>query len=79
MDCAGRTNLLAELYLDNGMNYRLDQLGGEWMANPEMMYATLPSNMQLLEDVVDNNTSRRYNTLKRNLGGELRFQRNTDD
>lgn len=61
------------------MNYRLDQLGGEWMANPEMMYATLPSNMQLLEDVVDNNTSRRYNTLKRNSGGELRFQRNTDD
>lgn len=62
-----------------GMNYRLDQLGGEWMANPEMMYATLPSNMQLLADVVDNKTSRRYNTLKRNSGGVITFRRNADN
>lgn len=61
------------------MKYRLDQLGGEWMANPEMMYATLPSNRQLLSGVVDDNTSRRYNTMKRVSGGRLRFLYNSDN
>ena len=31
-----------------GLKYRLDELGGDWIANPELMFATLPSNMEQL-------------------------------
>lgn len=31
-----------------GLKYRLDELGGDWISNPELMFATLPSNMEQL-------------------------------
>ena len=34
-----------------GLKYRLDELGGDWISNPELMFATLPSNMEQLSGV----------------------------
>lgn len=48
-----------------GLKYRLDELGGDWIANPELMFATLPSNMEQLSGVIDEDVSRSYQTLKR--------------
>lgn len=31
-----------------GLKYRLDELGGDWISNPELTFATLPSNMEQL-------------------------------
>ncbi len=59
-----------------GLKYRLDELGGDWIANPELMFATLPSNMEQLSGVIDEDVSRSYQTMKKNTGGELVFQRN---
>ena len=36
-----------------GLKYRLDELGGDWIANPELTFATLPSNMEQLSGVID--------------------------
>lgn len=58
-----------------GLKYRLDELGGDWISNPELMFATLPSNMEQLSGVIDEDVSRSYQTLKKNTGGELIFQR----
>lgn len=58
-----------------GLKYRLDELGGDWIANPELTFATLPSNMEQLSGVIDEDVSRSYQTLKKNTGGELVFQR----
>ena len=59
----------------NDMRYRLDELGDEWASNPETMFATLPSNGLLLDNVLDGKTSRRYNIMKRNGGGQLMIVR----
>ena len=59
-----------------GLKYRLDELGGDWIANPELMFATLPSNMEQLSGVIDEDVSRSYQTMKKNTGGELVFRRN---
>lgn len=40
------------------------------------MFATLPSNMEQLSGVIDEDVSRSYQTLKKNTGGELVFRRN---
>lgn len=58
-----------------GLKYRLDELGGDWISNPELTFATLPSNMEQLSGVIDEEVSRSYQTLKKNTGGELIFQR----
>ena len=58
-----------------GLKYRLDELGGDWISNPELTFATLPSNMKQLSGVIDEDVSRSYQTLKKNTGGELLFQR----
>lgn len=58
-----------------GLKYRLDELGGDWISNPELTFATLPSNMEQLSGVIDEDVSRSYQTLKKNTGGELVFQR----
>lgn len=56
-----------------GLKYRLDELGGDWISNPELTFATLPSNMEQLSGVIDEDVSRSYQTLKKNTGGELVF------
>ena len=56
-----------------GLKYRLDELGGDWISNPELTFATLPSNMEQLSGVIDEDVSRSYQTLKKNTGAELGF------
>ena len=55
------------------MKYRLDGLGGDWISDPELTFATLPSNMEQLSGVIDEDVSRSYQTLKKNTGAELGF------
>ncbi len=57
-------------------SYRLDQLGGEWQERPEEMFTTLPSSAERLANVLDQNNSRHYNTLKRSIGGTLEARYN---
>ena len=59
-----------------GLKYRLDELGGDWISNPELMFATLPSNMEQLSGVMDEDVSRSYQTMRKDTGAELEFQRN---
>ena len=48
MDCVGWPKFAQTYQSVKGLKYRLDELGGDWIANPELMFATLPSNMEQL-------------------------------